>query len=241
MPRFFCPLPLTIGAQIDLPADTAHHIFVLRLNIGEHVELFNGEAGSYLATLTSISKKQVNAEVKVFLPEEVELPFNLSLAQALPEASKMDWIIEKAIELGVNHIQPLAAQRSVVKLNPERAEKKKQHWQGIIQSATEQCGRKRVAHLAELVDVQKWLMQQDMHKRILLSPRADQSLADWTRHHPAQALTIMIGPEGGFSDSEEQLAIKQGAIMLSMGPRVLRTETAGLTAISVISAAWGGM
>ncbi|MBC3809635.1 16S rRNA (uracil(1498)-N(3))-methyltransferase [Undibacterium seohonense] len=241
MPRFFCPLPLNIGAQIDLPADTAHHIFVLRLNIGEHVELFNGEGGSYLATLTSISKKQVNAEVKVFLPEEVELPFNLSLAQALPEASKMDWIIEKAIELGVNHIQPLAAQRSVVKLNPERAEKKMQHWQGIIQSATEQCGRKRIAHLAELTDVQKWLMQQDMHKRILLSPRADQSLADWPRHHPAQALTIMIGPEGGFSDSEEQLAIKQGAIMLSMGPRVLRTETAGLTAISVISAAWGGM
>ena len=116
-----------------------------------------------------------------------------------------------------------------------------QHWQGIIQSATEQCGRKRIAHLAELTDVQKWLMQQDMHKRILLSPRADQSLVDWTRHHPAQALTIMIGPEGGFSDSEEQLAIKQGAIMLSMGPRVLRTETAGLTAISVISAAWGGM
>ena len=241
MPRFYCPLPLTIGAHIDLPADTAHHIFVLRLQSGDHIELFNGEGGSYLATLTAISKKQVLAEVKIFLPEELELAFSLSLAQALPEASKMDWIIEKAIELGVNHIQPLAAQRSVVKLNPERAEKKMQHWQGIIESATEQCGRKRLAHLAELTDVQKWLQQQDMHKRILLSPRATRSLADWARHHPAQAVTIMVGPEGGFSDSEEQLAIKQGALMLSMGPRVLRTETAGLAAISVLSAAWGGM
>lgn len=241
MPRFYCSLPLTIGAQIDLPADTAHHIFVLRLQSGDNIELFNGEGGSYLATLITISKKQVHAEVKVFLPEDVELAFNLSLAQALPEASKMDWIIEKAVELGVNHIQPLAAQRSVVKLTPERAEKKMQHWQGIIQSATEQCGRKRLAHLADLIDVQKWLLQQDMHKRILLSPRATQSLADWTRHHPAQAVTIMVGPEGGFSESEEQLAIKQGALMLSMGPRVLRTETAGLAAISVMSAAWGGM
>jgi 16S rRNA (uracil1498-N3)-methyltransferase len=241
MPRFYCSLPLSVGAIVDLPSDTAHHIFVLRLNVGDRVELFNGEGGSYLATLTAISKKHVNAEVKLFLPEEVELPFHLSLAQALPEGSKMDWIIEKAIELGVNHIQPLAAQRSVVKLNQERAEKKMVHWQGIIQSATEQCGRKRLAHLADLIDAQKWMTQQDMHKRVLLSPRANQSLADWAKHHPAQALTIAIGPEGGFSEQEEQLAVNQGALMLSLGPRVLRAETAGLAAITVISAAWGGI
>lgn len=241
MPRFFCPLPLAIGAQLDLPAETAHHIFVLRLSSGDQVTLFNGEGGCYLATLVSVGKKQVIADIKVFLPEEVELPFNLTLAQALPEGSKMDWIIEKAIELGVSHIQPLAAQRSVVKLNAERAEKKMQHWQGIIQSASEQCGRNRLAHLAELMDVQKWLAQQDLHKRILLSPRAETSLADWARHHPPQAISLMIGPEGGFSEIEEQTAIKHGALMLRMGPRVLRTETAGLTAISVLSAAWGGL
>ncbi len=241
MPRFYCPLPLTIGAAIALPADTAHHVFVLRLSDGDQVELFNGEGGSYLATLTTVSKKLVSAEVKVHLPEEIELPFSLSLAQALPEAAKMDWIIEKGIELGVSHFQPLAAQRSVVKLNAERAEKKMQHWRGIIQSATEQCGRKRLAHLAEVYDVHKWLQQQDMHKRILLSPRANLSLADWARHHPAQAVTIMVGPEGGFSDSEEQLAITHGALSLSMGPRILRTETAGLAAVSVLSSAWGGM
>lgn len=241
MPRFFCPLPLAIGLHLDLPTHTAHHVFVLRLNVGDQIELFNGEGGSYLASLTSITKKQVSVEVKVFLPEEVELSFGLCLAQALPEGSKMDWIIEKAIELGVNTIQPLAAQRSVVKLNAERAEKKMGHWQGIIQAATEQCGRKRIAHLAELIEVQKWLSQKDMHKRILLSPRAELSLADWARHQPAQALTIMIGPEGGFSEIEENAALQQGVLMLSMGPRILRTETAGIAAVSVLSAAWGGM
>jgi 16S rRNA (uracil1498-N3)-methyltransferase len=241
MPRFYCPLPLAIGALIDLPDTTAHHVFVLRLEIGDTIQLFNGEGGAYVATLTGISKKQVSAEVKVFLPEEVELPYALTLAQALPEASKMDWIIEKAIELGASAIQPLSAQRCVVKLTAERAEKKMAHWQGIITSATEQCGRNRLAHLCNLIEVQKWLSQQDMHKRILLSPRAESSLADWARHHPPQAVTLMIGPEGGFSEAEEQLAIRQGAIALSMGPRILRTETAGLAAIAALNAAWGGM
>ena len=241
MPRFYCPVPLSLGLQIELPSEVAHHVFVLRLNLGDQIELFNGEGGSYLASLLHIGKKQASAEIKVFHEEECELPFGLSLAQALPEGSKMDWIIEKAIELGVNHIQPLAAQRSVVKLSEERAEKKFAHWEGIIQAATEQCGRKRLAHLAPLQNLQKWLQQTDMHKRILLSPRATTSLADWARHHPAQAVTLMVGPEGGFSNEEEDLAIQHGAVMLSMGPRVLRTETAGLAALSVVSAAWGGM
>ncbi|MET3138263.1 16S rRNA (uracil1498-N3)-methyltransferase [Undibacterium sp. GrIS 1.2] len=241
MPRFFCPLPLTIGASIDLPTDVAHHIFVLRLSAGENISLFNGEGASYVATLVSVTKKSVTAEVKVFLPEECELPFALTLAQALPEASKMDWIIEKAIELGVTTIQPLSSQRCVVRLSAERAEKKLAHWQGIIVAAAEQCGRNRLAHLSPVMDLPKWLAQQDMHKRILLSPRADQSLADWARHHPAQSVSLMIGPEGGFSDDEEMLAIRQGVLTLSMGPRVLRTETAGLAAIVTLNAAWGGM
>ncbi|MDO8653442.1 MAG: 16S rRNA (uracil(1498)-N(3))-methyltransferase [Undibacterium sp.] len=241
MPRFYCPLPLAIGTLINLPETTAHHVFVLRLNVGDSIQLFNGEGGVYVATLTLVAKKQVSAELKVFLPEDVELPYSLTLAQALPEASKMDWIIEKAIELGASAIQPLAAQRCVVKLSAERAEKKMAHWQGIIESATEQCGRNRVAHLADVMDVQKWLTQQDMHKRILLSPRTELSLADWSRHHPPQAVTLMIGPEGGFTEAEEQLARHQGALILAMGPRVLRTETAGLAAITILNAAWGGM
>ncbi len=241
MSRFYCPLPLSIGAVIDLPDATAHHVFVLRLQVGASIQLFNGEGGAYVAVLTVVAKKQVCAEVKVFLPEDVELPFSLTLAQALPEGSKMDWIIEKAIELGTSAIQPLSAQRCVVKLSAERADKKIAHWQGIIESATEQCGRNRLAHLASVIDVQKWLSQQDMHKRILLSPRAEFSLADWARHQAPQAVSLMVGPEGGFSEAEEQLALSQGVLALAMGPRVLRTETAGLAAISVLNAAWGGM
>ncbi|WMW82069.1 16S rRNA (uracil(1498)-N(3))-methyltransferase [Undibacterium cyanobacteriorum] len=241
MPRFYCPCPLVIGSTIDLPAETAHHIFVLRLQLGDQLELFNGEGGSFLAILIEVGKKQARAEIKLHRALETELPFGLSLAQALPEGNKMDWIIEKAVELGVSNIQPLAAQRCVVKLNCERAEKKSQHWRSIIQAASEQCGRNRLAHLGELVDVQKWLTQQDLHKRILLSPRGSESLADWARHHSAQAITVMIGPEGGFSDAEEKMAIEHGAICLSMGPRVLRTETAGIVAASILSASWGGI
>ena len=241
MPRFYCPLPLVIGAHIDLPEAAAHHIFVLRMNPGDSIQLFNGEGGAYVASISQVSKKHVSAEVKVFLPEEVELPFSLTLAQALPEGSKMDWIVEKAIELGVNTIQPLSAQRCVVKLSAERAEKKMAHWRGIIESASEQCGRNRVANLSNVIEVQKWLGQQDMHKRILLSPRAEHSLADWSRHQAPQAVTLMIGPEGGFSEIEEQLAIRQGALAMTIGPRVLRTETAGLASIAILNAAWGGM
>ncbi|HTD02980.1 16S rRNA (uracil(1498)-N(3))-methyltransferase [Undibacterium sp.] len=241
MPRFYCPMPLAIGSVINLPDEVAHHVFVLRQNIGDSICLFNGEGGSFVATLTHVGKKQADAEIKVFLPGETELPYALTLAQALPEASKMDWIIEKSIELGASTIQPLSAQRCVVRLSAERAEKKQAHWQSIIVSASEQCGRNRLAHLAPLMDVNKWLGQQDMHKRIILTPRAELSLADWSRHHPAQAVTLMVGPEGGFSEPEEDLAVKQGVLALSMGPRILRTETAGLAAIAVLNAAWGGM
>lgn len=241
MPRFYYPFPLSIASLIELPSAIAHHISVLRLQTGDKLELFNGEGGVFVARLTSINKKNAQAEVVLFQESDCELPFGLTLAQALPEASKMDWIIEKAVELGVMTVQPLAAQRSVVKLQAERAEKKLAHWRGIVAAATEQCGRTRIAQVSEILDVQKWLRQTDLHKRILLSPRAELSLASWAQHQPAQAVTLMIGPEGGFSEQEESLALQQGVIALSMGPRVLRTETAGLAAISVLSAAWGGM
>jgi 16S rRNA (uracil1498-N3)-methyltransferase len=241
MPRFYCPIPLFIGAQIALPDAVAHHVQVLRLNLGDPVTLFNGEGGEYTATLAGIEKKRVSAEVKAFRPREVELPYAITLAQALPESSKMDWIIEKAIELGAAGIQPLSAQRCVVRLSAERAAKRHEHWRSIIVAASEQSGRNRVAHLAELTDFNGWISQQDMHHRILLTPRAERSLADWARHHPPQAVSLMIGPEGGFTEAEENAARAQGALALSMGPRVLRTETAGLAALAAIGASWGGL
>ena len=239
MPRFHCPLPLAIGDVLALPENVAHHIQVIRLQAGSMVTLFNGDGNEYGATLTLLEKKRVTVEVKTCTARSVELPYAITLAQALPEAAKMDWIIEKAVELGVAGIQPLSAQRCVVRLSAERAEKRQSHWQGIIVSASEQSGRNRLAQLVPVTDFSRWIAQQDLHKRILLSPRAEQSLADWARHQPAQAVTLLIGPEGGFSDDEENLAIAHGAIALSMGPRVLRTETAGLAALATLAGAWG--
>ena len=241
MPRFFCPLPLHTGAQLDLPASTAHHVFVLRLQVDDQIEIFNGEGGSFLARLTTIEKKRASIEITDAQAREAELPFPITLAQALPEGSKMDWIIEKAIELGVQQIQPLAAQRCVVKLNADRAEKKLEHWRAVIIAASEQCGRNRLAQLDAPMEVQKFSATSPLGQRILLSPRATLSLALWAQQQAPQPVTLLIGPEGGFTDTEEADAVKQGALMLSMGPRILRTETAGLAAISILSAAWDGM
>ena len=239
MPRFYCPAPLAVGAIVTLPEAVAHHIQVLRLAPGQIVTLFNGDGGEYSATLDNIAKRSVSAEVKAHHPREVELPFAVTLAQALPEAAKMDWIVEKAVELGACGIVPLAAQRCVVRLSAERAEKRLAHWQGIIVSASEQSGRNRLAQLGQLQDYKQWITQQDMHKRILLSPRGNQSLADWARHQGPQAVTLVVGPEGGLSEDEENAALAHGALALGMGPRILRTETAGLAALATLNAVWG--
>lgn len=241
MPRFYCSQPLTLGATIVLPEHVSHHVHVLRLAVGDPVTIFNGEGGEYTAILSSIDKKRASAELKAFSSREVELPYAITLAQALPEASKMDWIVEKAVELGATAIQPLAAQRCVVKLSNERATKKLFHWQGIIIAAAEQCGRNRLPHLGEVADFNEWIVQKNLHLRILLTPRAEQSLSNWARHHPPQAVALLIGPEGGFTEQEENAARAQGALTLSMGPRVLRTETAGLAALAALNAAWGEM
>ncbi|SMP57339.1 16S rRNA (uracil(1498)-N(3))-methyltransferase [Noviherbaspirillum suwonense] len=241
MPRFYCPEPLVVGATITLPDAIAHHLHVLRMETGAQVTLFDGTGGEYAASLTSLEKRRATAEVKLFTPREAELPHAITLAQALPEGSKMEWIIEKAVELGATAIQPLAAQRCVVRLSADRASKKAAHWQGIIVAAAEQSGRNRLPHLADIADFSAWIGQHDMHRRILLTPRAEQPLSDWARHHPPQPVTLMIGPEGGFSDAEEKAALDHGALALSMGPRILRTETAGLAALSALTALWGAM
>ena len=241
MPRFFCPQPLVAGTTVSLPEAVAHHIQVVRLAPGDLITLFNGEGGEVQASLMAVAKRSVTAEIQAHVAREAELPYAVALAQALPEASKMDWIIEKAIELGAAGIVPLAAQRCVVRLSAERAEKKMAHWQGIIVSASEQSGRNRLAQLAPLQEFNSWSKQQNAQTRIILTPRADQSLAEWARQQPPQAVTLMVGPEGGFSEAEEKAALAAGAIGLSMGPRILRTETAGLTALAALATLWGGM
>jgi 16S rRNA (uracil1498-N3)-methyltransferase len=239
MPRFYCPQPLPAGAIVDLPEAVAHHLHVVRQQPGDEVMLFNGEGGQVRARLVEIGKRRASAEVVAVEAVEVELPYAVTLAQGLPEgSSKMDWIVEKAVELGVAAIQPLAAARSVVKLSGERAEKRQAHWEGVIVAASEQSGRNRLTRLEALQEFGRYIAQPAEGPRILLSPRATQSLAAWARATQPQAVTLLIGPEGGFSAAEEDAAIAAGALALSMGPRVLRTETAGLAALATLNAAW---
>lgn len=239
MPRFYCPLPLAPGLVVDLPDAVAHHLHVVRQQAGAQLTLFNGDGGQYRATLQEVGKRRASAQVDAHEAVEVELAYAITLAQALPEASKMDWIIEKAVELGVAAIVPLAAQRCVTRLSGERAEKRQAHWQGIIVAASEQSGRNRLARLAPLEDVSKWLAQPSPAPRILLSPRGTQTLAAWATTQNAQDVVLMVGPEGGFSPAEEDAAMAAGALALSMGPRVLRTETAALSAAAMLQALWG--
>lgn len=239
MPRFYCNQPLETGAHLDLPDDVARHIGVLRLRPGDTLTLFNGSGGEFAASLLAVDKRAARAEIKSFDPREAEPSHALTLAQALPEGTKMDWIIEKAVELGATAIQPLQAARSVVRLTDERAAKRLAHWQGVAIAAAEQCGRNRLPTIAQPLGFVEWVAQQDLHPRILLSPRAGQPLSGWARHHPPQPLTVMIGPEGGFSDAEEEAALAHGALCLSMGRRVLRTETAGLAVLATLNALWG--
>jgi 16S rRNA (uracil1498-N3)-methyltransferase len=241
MPRFYCSNALAAGLAIDLPEPVSHHLHVLRLQPGALLTLFNGDGAEYPARLDSVDKRRARATVLEAVARDVELPYAITLAQALPEASKMDWIIEKAVELGVAAFAPLAAQRCVVRLAGERAEKKLAHWQGVIVAASEQSGRNRLARIAPVADFHAWIGQPDPQRRILLTPRAQLSLAGWARGQAPQALTLLIGPEGGYTAQEEDAAIAQGALALSMGPRILRTETAGMAAVAALGALWGGL
>jgi 16S rRNA (uracil1498-N3)-methyltransferase len=241
MPRFYIDAPLAPGQLLDLPAEVAHHIHVVRLAPGDIVTLFNGMGGQCDAVLTEVGKKRATAEVRAFDARDVELPYAVTLAQGLPEGTKMDWIVEKAVELGVTAVQPLAARRCVVRLSAERAQKKLEHWRGIVVAASEQSGRNRLAAIGEPAELRDWIGTPAAGPRLLLSPRGTSSLVDWARGAGPQPVTIMVGPEGGFTDEEEDAAVRAGAVMVSMGPRVLRTETAALAALAMLQGSWGGM
>ena len=238
MTRLFCDFPLAIGENIELPKDAARHIMVLRLSAGDTLTLFNGLGGEYQARITRIDRQRVTTEIVSHSSREAELPYRITLAQGIPEATNMDWIIEKSVELGVSDIIPLAAQRSVVRLNNDRAEKRLSRWQAIASSVAQQCGRNRLPHIASPVGTGEYLRQTTPSPRILFSPRATETLSEWARHQKPQNITLLIGPEGGFSPEEENMAEQQGVTFLSMGPRILRTETAGLAAVAAINALW---
>lgn len=252
-PRFYCSTPITAHSRYTLPDDVAHHASrALRLRAGEAIVLFDGHGGEYAATLVFDGSRAL-ADVSGHTPREAELPGDIVLVQGLPGGDKMDWIIEKAVELGVRRIVPVAAQRSIVQLSGARLEKRQVHWQRVAISACEQCGRNRVPDIAPVTSLRDWLAAPFEGERVLCQPDAETSLmalvardvtaapgaadpADAPRPRP---LALLVGPEGGWSAEEAALGVRAGVTPVRFGSRVLRTETAGMAMLAAISARRG--
>lgn len=236
MPRFYCPVPLADGALVALPAGAARHVQVLRLQPGDTLTLFNGAGGEFDATVTRMGRSDVQVEIGVHTPIEREATRAVHLAIGTPANERMDWLIEKATELGVAGIQPLLAERSVLKLQGERAGKKLAHWQGVAIAACEQCGRNRVPTLQAPASLAAWLGTSLPASRLLLSLQADsQPLAQHMTRLPPGPVLFLSGPEGGLSPAEEAAARARGFAPVSLGPRTLRAETAPLAALAALT------
>ena len=240
IPRIYTATPLNSGDTIELDNNAFNHaVRVLRLKQNAPVILFNGQGGQYTATLSEVQKKSAFAIVGEHQPNECESPLAITLGQCISRGEKMDFTIQKAVELGVNTIVPLFSERCGVKLKQDRLDKKVEHWRGVIISACEQSGRNKIPELLEPQSVETWVQNHLAELKLVLSPSAEHSLN--TLPAPATGVTLLIGPEGGLSDSEIAFAITNGFTGIRLGPRILRTETAGLTALSAIQSKWGDL
>lgn len=236
MPRFYCPTPLPPGATLALPAGAARHVQVLRLQPGAAITLFNGEGGECEATVTRMGRSDVEVQVVSHTALEREAQRAVHLALGMPANERMDWLVEKATELGAVSLQPLQAERSVLRLTGERAEKKQAHWQGVAIAACEQCGRNRVPPVQAVQTVPAWLASGLPRQRLLLSLQADSvPLARHCAALDASPVLFLSGPEGGLSPAEEQAARAAGFVPVSLGTRILRAETAPLAALAALT------
>jgi 16S rRNA (uracil1498-N3)-methyltransferase len=232
-PRLHVAAALSPGAHVALPPDTAHHARnVLRLQEGESVVVFNGTGGEFAATLCDVTKKGAAIQVGTHVAIEREASVAVTLAQGLSSADRMDYTVQKAVELGVALIQPLACEKSVVRLSGERAATRVAHWQRIAIAACEQCGRNRVPRVLPLARLQDYAPPADVQK-LLLAPDADVALGKAFKPAAGSAV-VAVGPEAGFSEGEEGRLVASGFQPVKLGGRVLRTETAGPVAIAAL-------
>ena len=236
MPRFYCPVPLVAGQLLELPEGASRHVQVLRLQPGAPITVFNGQGGEFEAVVERMGRRDVSVLLAAHHPVEREARREMHLAVGMPANERMDWLVEKATELGAASIQPLAAQRSVLRLKSERAGKKLAHWQAIAIAACEQCGRNRVARVHEVADLSEWLAQGAgaAPRRLLLSLRPG------GRELPGaagegEAVTFLSGPEGGLTAAEEEEALGAGFSPVTLGARTLRAETAALAALAMLN------
>ncbi len=236
-PRIHCDVRLGPGAQIALAPEAAQHVGkALRLKSGDAIVVFDGRGGEYEAAIQRIDKDRVDVKVGAWRDVETEAPIATGLVQGLPEGDKMDWVIQKSVELGVAWIQPLVCDRSVVRLSAERAARREAHWRRVAIAACEQSGRNRVPQVRPTLGFMSWVAVPTEGRRWVLTPGASALAA---QAKPEGAIDLLIGPEGGLSEREQDLAVSQGCVPVSLGPRVLRTESAPLAALAAINALWG--
>ncbi|MBR9871847.1 MAG: 16S rRNA (uracil(1498)-N(3))-methyltransferase [Gammaproteobacteria bacterium] len=238
IPRIFTDSPLNVGSQCELDENAANHVGrVLRMQPGQELRLFNNDGCDYRTTITQASKKNVTVEVLSREDNATESPLNITLGQTLSKGDRMDYAVQKAVEMGVTTIVPLSTQRSDVKLKGDREEKRLRHWQQVAISAAEQCGRAKVPEILPVMSVEEWLeYSQSCDLRLVLHHRTEQSLN--TLDTPAN-VALMIGPEGGLTADEIAQAEHSGFLPVALGPRVLRTETAPVAAMALCQWLWG--
>ena len=225
------------GAQFSLAPDAANHVGkALRLKIGDAITVFDGLGGEYEATIQRMDRERVDVKTGAWRDVERESTLETGLVQGLPEADKMDWIIQKAVELGAAWIQPIVCDRSVVRLSGERAARRESHWRRVAIAACEQSGRNRVPEVRPTLGFLGWIAMPSDARRWLLQPEAA-PLAGHAR--PEGGVELLVGPEGGLSERELDLALSKGFVPVGLGPRVLRTETAPLATLAAIQALWG--
>jgi 16S rRNA (uracil1498-N3)-methyltransferase len=233
--RFFIDAPLSLGEH-ELPEAQAHYIGrVLRMADGDALQLFDGSGNEFRGTLLEVGKKRVRVTLDEQFAGQIESPLKIHLGQGLSRGERMDWAIQKATELGVSEITPIVSERCEVRLKDERAEKRQAHWQQIAISACEQCGRSVVPLIHPPLALAEWLKKTNADLKLVLHPVAE----PLTSHDKPTTLAFLIGPEGGLNDAEVDQAQDAGFHAARLGPRVLRTETAPVVALSVAQQLWG--
>ncbi len=239
IPRVYVGQPLAITESVLLNESASHYLSkVLRMQEGRELIVFNGQGGEYFAQITEIGKKHVSIQLNQFVTDNRQSPLDLHLAIGISRGERMDWVLQKATELGVTQIIPLMTERTEVKIKGEKQDKKMQHWQQIIVSACEQCQRNLLPILQEPQAIDGWLKTVTTDCRFVLHHRKDQGLSI---SPVPKSVTLLIGPEGGLSEEEIALAENAKFQSLRLGPRVLRTETAPVAAISLVQYCWGDL
>jgi len=240
IPRIYISEALSTDATLAIAGDPAHYISrVLRMRSGQALILFNGDGQDYPARITDSTKSTVTVRVGQGCPVSTESPLQITLAQVISRGDRMDFSVQKSTEMGVSRIQPLTSERCEVRLQGSREDKRLRHWQQVAVSAAEQCGRAVVPEVAPLMSLTEWLTHLPPSDcRLVLHHRSETALATMA---PPESVTLLIGPEGGLSDEEISTAEQAGFVSTTLGPRVMRTETAPVTGIAVCQWLWGDL